>query len=105
MNKSLILQKIMVNIPAPDKKTKQNRTRVENFYVSLFVISFIAQNSFQEEKFETTTLPNFINCPNIFQYSKILILKSFGSSWDNSHTKVIVLDIKYHFNWGELNQY
>ena len=38
--------------------------------------------------------------PNISLFPKILSVKSFGNSWDNSYTKFAILDITFRFTCG-----
>ena len=43
--------------------------------------------------------------PEISLFSKILNLRLFGDSWDNSCTKIFILDVKFRFTCGESNLY
>ena len=43
--------------------------------------------------------------PNISLFPKILNVKSFGNSWDNSCTKFATLDITFRFTCGESDLY
>ena len=107
---------------AKSKKMKQNWTRPENLNICfcgsfdrycqkllLLLLFFFFGGGGREGTGETVHWPmptpnfeNFFSFP-IFLKSSVLSLKLFGNSWSKSHTKFIVLDIKFRSTFGELN--